>query len=227
MTWRSDLGERDHDEPLALLSLVTRALEHGDSALCDIMLGCHLLMLGTAIRRPLSDVGEVVRLIRMIPSEDRVSVNAVPGQFRGHVEDDLPGSRHLQVLLSLLPPVPRAKARSMAEALEDWIGTERWGLLDKQQQERLVSAERTYRPGRDQTETEASLWRGVVVDLCAVAEKLLKQAAAGASQAAGVGVPNQNATLGTGIRNMKSLNKRAVDQNWQTGAAPRRAPTSS
>ncbi len=221
MTWRSDLGERDHDELLTLHSLVTRAFEHGDIALCDIMLGCHLLMLGTPIRRPISDVSEVVRLIRMIPSEDRASVNAVLGRFRGQVEDNLPGSRHLRVLLSLLPPVPRPTAMSLAEEVEDWIGAKRWKLLDQHQQERLVAAEKSYRLGRDQIETEASLWRGVVVDLCAVAEKLLKQAAAGASQAAGVGVPKKNAMLGAVVGDMRSLNKRAVDQNWQTGAAPR------
>ena len=99
-----DPSEPD-DAVMDLRTACERALDRGDPSLADMLLGCWLMFMFLGTRRALPHVSDVGRIIRRIPAEDRVSINAVLGLIKTELAADAQGARRLSHLLSYLPPV--------------------------------------------------------------------------------------------------------------------------
>lgn len=139
-----------------LLTACERALERGDPALADMLLGCWLVFLLLGTRRVLPDVAGVARLIRRLPTEDRASVNAVLRLINADLTNDAESSQRLSSLLSYLPPVGEFAPSQPEADLRAHLGDEEWNSLRPQDQRVLLENERLFRDLRAVGETGAN-----------------------------------------------------------------------
>lgn len=121
------------------------ALDRGDPALADMLIGAWLLFWLHETRRPLPYVADIAGVIRRIPSEDRVSINAVLGLAAADMAADATSLRHLDALRSYLPPVPAVSPSDPEAELRAHLGDEAWGWLSVESRRVLVENERLFR----------------------------------------------------------------------------------
>ena len=172
-----DPSEPD-DAVMDLRTACERALDRGDPSLADMLLGCWLMFMFLGTRRALPHVSDVGRIIRRIPAEDRVSINAVLGLIKTELAADAQGARRLSHLLSYLPPVLAFTPSEPEAELRAHLGDEAWEWLSAAAQKVLLDNERLFRDWRRLGGAEADA-RGptkLLPHWAAVFELLLRRA---------------------------------------------------
>lgn len=147
---------RSDDTVMDLRSACKRAIVRGDPALADMLLGSWLIFMMMVRCGPLPHVPDIARVIRRIPLEDRVSINAVLGLISADLASDPRATRQLSALLSYLPPVPVSTPSDPEAELRTHLGDEAWGWLPAEAKKVLLENERLFRDWRRLGEADAN-----------------------------------------------------------------------
>ncbi|MGK7864884.1 hypothetical protein [Falsiroseomonas sp. E2-1-a4] len=186
--WAEDGGElgtgfwgdpaQPDDGIMDLRTACERALNRGDTALADMLIGCWLMFVSLGTQRSLPHVPDLARIIRRIPPADRLSIDAVLGLGVAELAADPLGARRLAPLLSYLPLVIRVTSSEPEEDFRAHLGEEAWEWLSAASRKVLLENEHLFRDWRRLGAAEANA-RGpakLLPHWAAVFEPLLRRA---------------------------------------------------
>lgn len=213
---------RPDDGVMDLRTACERAIRRGDPALADMLIGGWLLHALLGGRRALPQVPDIARMIRCIPADDRVSVNAALGLGMAEMTADAEAQRRLSHLLSYLPPILAHEPFEPEADLRAHLGEEQWGWLSLSEQRVLLENERLFRDWRRLRPEDADA-RGpakLLPHWAAVFEPLIRRALRRCDRRLALTI-HDRMTLGESLNVMwKALNM-AYDEQWPE-ADPRR-----
>lgn len=164
------------DGGTAIPEIFDRAVERGDFALCDMLIGAWLLFCCLSSRTPLPDIKGLSHRIGSLPAEFRSSIYAVVGSLKREALEDPLLAHEIQTLLSWLPVIEISPPEDVDSFLESVFTPENWKELSKKEMQRLVAAERNFTAMRRQRVIEDDpLLRLLIMEWSSVAEPILRR----------------------------------------------------
>jgi hypothetical protein len=170
---------------------IANAVQRGDHALCDMLIGCWLLFCTLYLRVPLPDLVGLARCITALPVDYRSSTYSALGVLKREAIEDVTLRRDVEAILSWLPLVDTAPPEDFKANMRDQFSPRLWDATDREEKESLVRAEMFFVRIRrlHPFEREKEPLDMMILNWSRVAERFLRRALASLGGPGGDGKP--------------------------------------